>query len=67
MRSMTKELGRLHEILAAARLEHVRYAIRDMAVLAEQVARQDTRSFRLTSEIRSSSISKRRRTSLTPS
>jgi alanine-synthesizing transaminase len=37
---MAKELSRVHEILAAARLEHVRYAIRDMAVLAEQVARQ---------------------------
>lgn len=30
----------VHEILAAARLEHVRYAIRDIAVLAEEVARQ---------------------------
>src|ERR1700752_2307996 len=30
----------LREILAAARLEHVRYAIRDIAVLAEEVARQ---------------------------
>lgn len=30
----------LREILAAARLEHVRYAIRDIAVVAEQVARE---------------------------
>ncbi|HEY6290759.1 MAG TPA: aminotransferase class I/II-fold pyridoxal phosphate-dependent enzyme [Terriglobia bacterium] len=30
----------VHQILAAARLEHVRYAIRDVAVLAEEVARQ---------------------------
>jgi alanine-synthesizing transaminase len=32
--------ARSGEILAAARLEHVRYAIRDVAVLAEQVARE---------------------------
>ena len=30
----------IREILAAARLEHVRYAIRDIAVLAEEIARQ---------------------------
>ena len=30
----------LHVVPAAARLEHVRYAIRDMAVLAEQLARE---------------------------
>jgi alanine-synthesizing transaminase len=29
-----------HEILAAARLEHVHYAIRDLAVLAEELTRQ---------------------------
>jgi alanine-synthesizing transaminase len=34
------EVSRVKEILAAARLEHVRYAIRDIAALAEQVARQ---------------------------
>jgi alanine-synthesizing transaminase len=30
----------IHEILAAQRLEHVRYAIRDIAAVAEKVARQ---------------------------
>jgi len=30
----------IREILAATRLEHVRYAIRDIAVLAEEVVRQ---------------------------
>ena len=40
MGTMTQQLKNLHEILAAARLEHVKYAIRDMAVLAEQVARE---------------------------
>src|ERR1051326_1211869 len=33
-------LSSLRPILAAARLEQVRYAIRDVAVLAEEVARQ---------------------------
>lgn len=33
-------LSNLHVINAAARLENVRYAIRDMAVLAEQLARE---------------------------
>src|ERR1051326_8377289 len=33
-------LSSLRPILAAARLEQVRYAIRDIAVLAEEVARQ---------------------------
>jgi len=37
---MNRQLRQAHEILAATRLEHVRYAIRDLAVLAEQVARQ---------------------------
>jgi len=37
---MTRQLKNLHEIFAATRLEHVRYAIRDMAVLAEKVARE---------------------------
>jgi len=32
--------ARVHQILAASRLEQVRYAIRDVAVLAEEVARQ---------------------------
>jgi alanine-synthesizing transaminase len=32
--------ARTREILAATRLEHVRYAIRDVAVLAEEVARE---------------------------
>jgi alanine-synthesizing transaminase len=40
MTPMTQELSHLHEILAAARLEHVRYAIRDMAVAAEKLARE---------------------------
>lgn len=37
---MSSTLPRPHEILAAARLEHVRYAIRDLAVLAEDLTRQ---------------------------
>jgi len=37
---MSTKLKNLHQILAAARLERVRYAIRDMAVLAEELARQ---------------------------
>ncbi|HEV2351352.1 MAG TPA: aminotransferase class I/II-fold pyridoxal phosphate-dependent enzyme [Terriglobia bacterium] len=37
---MTRDLTHVREILAAARLEHVRYAIRDLAVVAEQLARE---------------------------
>ncbi|HET9180042.1 MAG TPA: aminotransferase class I/II-fold pyridoxal phosphate-dependent enzyme [Terriglobia bacterium] len=37
---MPRTLPQTREILAAARLEHVRYAIRDLAVLAEDLARQ---------------------------
>ena len=37
---MSQSLDHLHVVHAAARLEHVRYAIRDMAVLAEQLARE---------------------------
>lgn len=37
---MAREVIHVREILAATRLEHVRYAIRDLAVLAEQLARQ---------------------------
>ena len=37
---MTQSLENLHVVHAATRLEHVRYAIRDMAVLAEQLARE---------------------------
>ncbi len=37
---MSREIAHIREILAAARLEHVRYAIRDIAVLAEELARQ---------------------------
>jgi alanine-synthesizing transaminase len=37
---MPHTLPRAHEILAATRLEHVRYAIRDLAVLAEDLTRQ---------------------------
>lgn len=36
----TNELPHVHDILAATRVEHVRYAIRDIAVLAEQLARE---------------------------
>lgn len=35
---MARQATYIHEILAATRLEHVRYAIRDIAVLAEQLA-----------------------------
>jgi len=37
---MSQALNHPHLVHAAARLEHVRYAIRDMAVLAEQLARE---------------------------
>jgi alanine-synthesizing transaminase len=37
---MTQSLENLYVVQAAARLENVRYAIRDMAVLAEQLARE---------------------------
>jgi alanine-synthesizing transaminase len=37
---MPRTFPQTREILAAARLEHVRYAIRDLAVLAEDLARQ---------------------------
>ena len=37
---MSRTFPETREILAAARLEHVRYAIRDLAVLAEDLARQ---------------------------
>src|SRR5579862_3996050 len=37
---MTQELTHVREILAAARLEHVHYAIRDLAVVADQLARE---------------------------
>ena len=40
MSSLTEQIERVQEIMAAARVEHVRYAIRDIAVLAEEVARQ---------------------------
>jgi alanine-synthesizing transaminase len=36
----SRQLARVREVIAAARLEHVRYAIRDIAVLAEQLARE---------------------------
>jgi alanine-synthesizing transaminase len=35
---MSRQLNQVHEILAATRLERVRYAIRDIAVIAEQLA-----------------------------
>jgi alanine-synthesizing transaminase len=37
---MARQASPVREILAAMRLEHVRYAIRDLAVLAEQLARE---------------------------
>ena len=37
---MSQSLDHHHVVHAAARLEHVRYAIRDMAVLAEQLVRE---------------------------
>ena len=37
---MNQSADHLHVVHAAARLEHVRYAIRDMAVLAEQLTRE---------------------------
>lgn len=37
---MTRELTHVREILAASRLEHVRYAIRELAVVVEQLARE---------------------------
>jgi len=37
---MSKSLEHLHVVSAASRLENVRYAIRDMAVLAEQLTRE---------------------------
>jgi alanine-synthesizing transaminase len=37
---MPRTLPQTREILAAARLEHVRYAIRDLAVLADDLTRQ---------------------------
>ncbi len=37
---MAQGISHIREILAAARLEHVRYAIRDLTVLAEQLAQQ---------------------------
>ena len=36
----SKPLTAIHEILAAARIENVHYAIRDIAVVAEQLARE---------------------------
>src|SRR5512142_1783682 len=35
---MSRPLSQIREILAATRLEHVRYAIRDLAVIADQLA-----------------------------
>src|ERR1017187_8366624 len=37
---MSHALDHIHVVRAAARVEHVRYAIRDMAVLAEQLTRE---------------------------
>src|SRR5574337_1420109 len=37
---MSGKVSQVREILAATRLEHVRYAIRDISVLAEELARQ---------------------------
>lgn len=38
--AVRQEVNQVREILAAARLEQVRYAIRDIAVVAEQLARE---------------------------
>ncbi len=38
--AIAREVSPVREILAAVRLEHVRYAIRDIAVMAEQLARE---------------------------
>ncbi|HLW80378.1 MAG TPA: aminotransferase class I/II-fold pyridoxal phosphate-dependent enzyme [Terriglobia bacterium] len=38
--AVAREISRVRDVLAATRLEHVRYAIRDIAVAAEQLARQ---------------------------
>ena len=38
--ALAREISRVREVLAAARLEHVHYAIRDIAVAAEQLARE---------------------------
>lgn len=40
MNDMPRTTRQLKQILAAARLEHVHYAIRDLAVLAEELVRQ---------------------------
>jgi alanine-synthesizing transaminase len=40
LETMSDTLPQPHEILAASRLEHVHYAIRDLALLAEDLARQ---------------------------
>jgi alanine-synthesizing transaminase len=37
---MSKRIEQVREVLAAQRMEHIRYAIRDLAVLAEQLARE---------------------------
>jgi alanine-synthesizing transaminase len=37
---MTHPITQAHEVVAALRLEHVHYAIRDLAVLAEEIVRQ---------------------------
>ncbi len=38
--AVSQQVNQIREILAAARLEQVRYAIRDIAVVAEQLARE---------------------------
>src|SRR5437773_6951338 len=47
--ALAHEVSRVREILAAARLEHVRYAIRDLAVLGELRAREGKEVVRLNS------------------
>jgi len=37
---MSGRVGQIREVLAALRMEHIRYAIRDLAVLADELARQ---------------------------
>ena len=38
--AVAREINRVHNVLAAARLEHVRYAIRDITVVAERLVRE---------------------------
>jgi alanine-synthesizing transaminase len=41
--ALAEEIGRIPDVLVAERVEHVRYAIRDIAVVAEQLSREGKR------------------------